>query len=170
MTDWNEEIAPKLLAGWSQLVTDRPDLFLDKANEDTVSDAFKSRLEGRFDGFEIDTDYDRMNADLRRAAKKAVLGTAVKEIFPDIVIHVPGEDDLRYNLLTIEMKKWNNYRLAKDLLKLAEMTRKPKLPRKFQYEYGLLIRFRPTGAIGMAKLFHDGQSLDLDPESLEKRT
>lgn len=168
MVSWNDEIAPHLHDAWAELLDKHGNLFPEEAGEPTVSGAFAAFLERLcHDGLVAITEYDKMNDDLKmRVEKQVMLGDDIEAIKPDIVIHRHGDDSLDGNLLAIEMKKWANGNWRHDEDKLSEMTSPPRGPRRFQYRFGLLIRFRTDGQIGSATLFRQGEAHYLNPATM----
>lgn len=170
MVDWNAEIADPLRDAWEELRVRQIKLFERNNNEESVSGAFAALLEPLCSGdLVITTEHNKMNDLIRTNADKAImLGQDVDEVKPDIVIHVPEENSIERNLLVIEMKKYGNSEWRHDEDKLLEMTSPPRAPRHFQYRFGLLIRYRETGEIGVATLFQGGEDFYLNPANFRR--
>jgi hypothetical protein len=168
---WNDELAPGIVAAWKHFLdSDRAYLVPEKAKEESVSAAFHGHLEPLCPGgFTVVHTYNKMNDPIvRRIAKAIVLGPAVHEVVPDIVIQRHEGDAIDDNLLVIEMKKAGAQGWKKDLAKLKEMTSLPRAPRRFQYRFGLFLRFSADGKFDKCILFESGKSWLLNDENLTR--
>lgn len=164
-----DEVAVQIWAAWTDTVVNRPDLFVDEVHENTVRGQLVKRLHvmDLFADFEIDEDFNVMNSGDERGIKLVEPfnnDTGQKAI--DIVIHRPGHDDTSSNLVAIELKKHANRDYPGDIDELRQVTSVPTGARSFQYQHGLLLRYRPTAALTVAILFQDGLPIQLDLQSL----
>ncbi len=169
--DWNEDLAALVMEAWNEGVSGNEQLFDENSLEDTVRGYFVEPLRNRFanDGFVVDSPYGHMNSeDVERVRKKILVGKIARMAIPDLIIHRRNEDDLEHNLLALEIKKVSNPDWANDVEKLEEMTAAPRLPRRFQYQFGLLLRYTTSGQIAVAALFENGQPFELNTTTLMK--
>ncbi len=170
MIDWNQEIAGHLHDAWQEFVNEQAHLFPEETGEPAVSGAFAPFLKRLCNhGLVVNTEYNKMNDYLAgRVAKALSFGGDPEEIKPDIIIHRANDDSIDGNLLAIEMKKWDNGDWRHDEDKLIQMTSPPEPPQHFQYRYGLLLRFRNNGQIGIATLFVNGKQYFLNPKTFRR--
>lgn len=157
--DWDTDIAVSLQKHWTDfLSSEHCGLVTNKVRETAVTAAFWPFLRPLCEeGMVVTCDYDQMFDGARvDRKKKAFYDGKTREIIPDILIHRVGKTDISDNLLVIEMKKITNRAWKKDFLKLEAMTSAPHAPRKFQYRFGLSLRYEPSGTFE-AVLFQGGK-------------
>lgn len=161
--DWDIDMAVLMQNLWTEfLSSEHRDLVTNKVRETAVTAAFWPFLKPLCEeGMVVTCDYDQMFDGAKvDAKKKTFYAGKTREIIPDILIHRVGKTDISDNLLVIEMKKISNKAWRKDFLKLEAMTSAPFPPRKFQYRFGVSLRYEPSGAF-VAVLFQGGKQRSL---------
>jgi len=127
-------------------------------NEPTISHRLALYLEPKFNGFNIDCEYNgNVDADngrkyiqiLKRVAEHLHMlrdGEEEQEflyrcVFPDIIVHKRGFNGSENNLLIIEVKKSSNPNNGDwDIEKLSRFTSGDN-GNRFNYQYGAFVRF-----------------------------
>jgi hypothetical protein len=119
-----------------------PKLFSVEASEWAIAHRLAVYLEKEIPGWNVDCEYNKQgeNSDPKTNAQT---GGETDRTRPDIILHHRGELALEHNLLVIELKKEKE---NSDLKKAKEFTAplRAEDKRKFQYQYGLALSFRPT--------------------------
>ena len=91
--------------------------------ERTLTHRFAVHLERRFEGWDVDCNYDRLGERTLRLPKGSIVSTddrLGKSIFPDVVVHRRAVPE---NLLAIEVRKATNHQSPEhDQHKLRAMT------------------------------------------------
>lgn len=169
-----DELARKVLAAWRATAEARPDLFANNVSEDGVRGQLVKHLDSAMagSGFEIDVNFNVMNyANEVRGIKRIVpRKDETGRVLIDLVVHRPGFDDIESNLLAIELKKETNPDWPSDVAKLLELTHIPRGLRPFQYQYGLLIRYRQSSLFAHAVLCRNGVEVEIDPLTLSENS
>lgn len=170
MSYWSRSMAPRIWAAWDRVVEEDSDYFEEETHEDAVSTDLINELRQYFKRpkWRVSGQYNRMNAkrSAKRIPKETLIGGRARRIRPDIIIHRLGADGITHNLLMLEIKKWPNTEWRSDVKKLKSVTSIPAGSRKYQYKYGLLIRYRRNMTIGSAQLFINGEVFELNTDNL----
>lgn len=111
-------------------------------NERSLSHKLAEYLQGEFQGWHVDCEYNR-DHDLTKRLKvpkgtTPIDDTEGKTVFPDIIVHHRNNND---NLLVIEVKKSSNPDNGDfDRKKLEAFVKPP-----FSYQYGLFLKLNVVG-------------------------
>jgi len=109
-------------------------------NERAVGHKLACYIAPLFNDWDVDYEYTRtgLDDDVKRDFNEKIRS-------PDIIIHKRKKTELSKNLVIIEVKIKNKPSKS-DIEKLTDFTRLPRGDkRKFQYQYGLSISFKPNG-------------------------
>jgi hypothetical protein len=121
----DKSLARKVGRALRELLDRDADLMIRDASEQALTGALARHLVSRFQGWDVDVEYNRDDYDPKKAN-----GVIVK---PDIIVHRRGTSD---NLLVIEAKKSNTRKSDdEDLTKLVGF-RSPPL----QYRHALFVK------------------------------
>lgn len=120
------------------------------ANERSISHRLAVHLNGRFDGYSVDCEYNRDDIDPKRIR---YLNLDPREdddegqtVFPDIVVHKRG---LRENYLVIEIKKSSSSIGSDvDIAKLEGY----KADNRLRYEFALFLEFQVGDNVGLSQV------------------
>ncbi len=135
---WQEELlkcgdtslAAALTAAIEAIFEEDLYLFQRNVHERTIAAALAFHMRGRFDGLNIDAEFNKVGEE----SKKVHFDGATRNVVPDIIVHqrgVPYEG----NLLAIEIKCAKRGKTDKDLRKLEGIRKDLK------YKFALFVRF-----------------------------
>ena len=138
------------------------------ANERSISHRLALYIEGQFEGWDVDCEYNRygygdkkaiLNEDLLNHWRRFPVSLSdqdAKSIFPDIIVHHRCTNK---NLLVVEVKKsttdWNS---ELDVQKLVALTLKKY---KFAYEFGLRLVISMNDTNDKYEWYQDGNKFSL---------
>jgi len=110
-----------------------------RVNERAVSPVIAHYLQGLFPEHDVDAEYDRNGADLKRL--RYGTGTGLRRIRPDVLVHRRGErfpDDL----LAVEIKlegRGTPEERDLDIKKLTALVRSKQPPEDYRYQVGAFL-------------------------------
>ncbi|HXL09155.1 MAG TPA: hypothetical protein VN966_02950 [Candidatus Bathyarchaeia archaeon] len=142
-----------------QQLRKEPHLFQNKTNERSITHQLAVCLRDKFEGWDVDCEYNRIGCDSETITKKILFleqrQKTVKvddlegsRVFPDIIVHHRGKNEPGDNLLVIEVKTtWGDNDNSKDILKLKAFTGRSPVQQLVSYKYGLFLRFNERGAV-----------------------
>ena len=139
-------------------------LFHNHASERSITHRLAVYLEKRFDGWNVDCEYNRIEDDKSQYkylfldpddnGHVSVFSLDGSRVFPDIVIHHRGDNGPDDNLLVIEVKvPWSQVNDSRDIRKLRAFTGHAQSSQIVTYQFGLFIRFGGDGRIAGSEQF-----------------
>lgn len=162
-----EELENKIDRAIKCLYKDDSFLIKNNLNERTITYRLAVYLQLEFPEYHVDCEYNRMvggNMNQEYITKKLELhieeiksdDTGAKSVFPDIIIHLRGND--KNNLLVIEVKKnySNENNVSYDYKKLKAYTK------NLNYKLGLFIKFSASQYFikNNGQWFHGGEIVE----------
>ncbi len=132
------QIKEKTAAALQQLIAEDSYLLVQDVNERSISHKLAGYLEQRFEGWDVDCEYNRNHDDPKRLniPRKETQSndTHATTVFPDIIVHRRHTDQ---NLLVIEINKSTN-RFGDDY----DLQKLEKFKQELGYQYAVFIKLR----------------------------
>lgn len=121
-----DDIVRKLYDAYKVLLARDGDLFVDNANERSITHKYAEHLQKEFVGWDVDCEYNRVGSKV----KMIFLRQDYVPVIPDIIIHRRGTAD---NLIVIEAKKSTS--------KHSDEAKLSSYKNDLHYRYAFAVRF-----------------------------
>jgi hypothetical protein len=134
-----QEFKDHLLKALSKLFEKDRDLLEREVNERTLSFKLGEYLSSQYPNYHVDCEYNRKGDEVKRLPRSQpsqTSDTRGQTIFPDIIIHERGNDER--NLAILEIKKYGNNDIQRDIDKLQSLTNPQH---DYKYDFGIHLTF-----------------------------